>query len=556
MTNDTPPPELDQTIAPADTYEPSFTDGKLKWVSASSLSTVNLCARRFWFDQIARRPRVDRGFFKQGRGVDKQIEHYSLTGEDTLDRVARKVKHFLPLAKHTPDIYVKYKFEKHPALFPSGLGLRGEMDILNCSGIYIDSEGIEVTNHTFGVEIIDIKTPKKPEYIKTTEQLKIDLQLNVYAIVAPSVDCYGLSHISAPKEKGEGQKTTAIVSRGDVWQYFTDIISPLAHRAHGVSLTTEAKQVPENLEACTAYNVICDFHHECPINQADKLYNINLINQRHKCQPQKDNPMPPAINLGSPRTPAPTRPALNTLAPRAVSPFGSKPAEPQIHPKIDAADISLDGKDGKSIVECPDCGGPMFKLNIEYKLINGVDNFLHMNCPKLSPSADNPPIPEEKLAEPHPTPQEPRQPAKQIPTLPRPTWQTPAADVDTGEERQQEATQTILINFGGSVVLIGQWPESEALDVWADGVINRLATRYNLPDIRSAVDNAGKQSALAFGNWKWVLSEAIRAEPMPATELDLLTYDTLGCDLREAVAQGLISKGRDGTAIVGYVPGR
>jgi|TARA_R110000824_G_scaffold75263_10_gene191104 hypothetical protein len=280
--------------------------------SASQLSMYSECPRKWYNNYILgmKQPSTLAQLF--GTTLHSVAEHYLRFGEVSLDMVHvpdgidgdRVVDVFRAGVPHLPE--------------PPIADVETEINIqASVPGIgYIDA----LYRDNGQLVILDHKTAKNTKYIPSPEELKDNIQLNVYghwAIENYGEDTYIFKHLYYVHglKKPKSVEVSVEVSADEIeanWSVYENIVSKMV-----VTSKLDEKEVPQNWSACQNYGG-CPFSGKCHLtpygaNNMSKK-DTRLIDTLLESK-TSEKPKPIAIN---PPSPSPALPVVKEALPQVI----------------------------------------------------------------------------------------------------------------------------------------------------------------------------------------------------------------------------------------------
>src|SRR5579859_699455 len=535
-------------------------NGQLVYTSVSQIEkfagkyegeTATGCPRKWWFNYPGKEKDPSTAAQDDGTTFHFQLEHFMRTGENVLGKLAGKIRHFLPARGN--DLCIERDFENTFKL--TDTVLEGYIDLIVPNrGEYVDGQGETREQDPGIVEIIDYKSAACAGYALTAAQLKVSVQLNVYAafILSLGLDTkqFRFSHIVAPKNADEGLKRTVLVDLTTV-KHNVSIIEGHIERMKIAAQQTEWSAVHGNKGACRAYNRRCSFYGRCE-NDALEVLTVGLLGGK-KNEPEgilsvagaaERRGAAQAVEAGVAAVAPDTR-----LRPRLPIQDESTP-EPRSAPP----GVPLNSQAGWVSIPCAVCGRDLGKCppgsRIDPSLCPDVARHAEVparvlppDAPKSDPAGHSKPDP---VGTPAVSVPKKARAQKAAPTEPKPAPESSASEVrapvpvTSGGAPQRHA----LLAFRLYVNCLPNAPVQNFAAWVRSTVLEPMELKFRLIDIRLA-DN---ESALAFGKWKGALAYAIKTA-LPLASGDF--YYSVDDELSRVVVESLAAILPEGALVRG-----
>lgn len=258
-------------------YEHAVGNGVIHHVSPSQIETFDPetyggCPTRWYFGKVLRVPVVQTKAQAGGTAMHAENQAYLETGIDTLGRVARAGKHFMPRPREW--ILVEHDAGKDHPVYVAGVKVDQRIDLVNYSETYKDDNGDEHDDPGC-VEVVDWKSTSSMDYAKSAEELRKSVQMLSYAVWVASQAARWERDLSAPLQRVRlshgvfrttgaalARKTTTSIGLGELagkWQRIEGVVESMK----GVARLKVVADAPRNLDACDAYRG-CPFKDICP----------------------------------------------------------------------------------------------------------------------------------------------------------------------------------------------------------------------------------------------------------------------------------------------------
>lgn len=251
-------------------------DGVIQHVSPSQIETFDPetfggCETKWWFRKVLRVPVTQTVAQGLGTAMHSEIESYLETGVDTLGRLARSGKRFMPRPREF--LFVEVNAGKLHPVHVAGIRVDQRIDVVNYSGRYVDDNG-DTHDDPDCVEVEDWKSTSSMQYAKNAEELRRSVQMVSYGVWVASRARYWLeqeidlkrvrlSHgVFVTRGASAARKTTTTIGLEELatkWQRVEGVVE----RMKGVARLKVVADVPRNLSACDAYGG-CPFREICP----------------------------------------------------------------------------------------------------------------------------------------------------------------------------------------------------------------------------------------------------------------------------------------------------
>lgn len=324
----------------------------ITFLSASQINLFTECERKWAFQYIEKRERTTHPSAALGTEVqDTQLDPWLMSARAfdftrPSGEIALALTPLLPKPM-TPGMQLRRKFE-----IPSPRGTfwyRGELDIYAPDSACVP--GLDG-----GVPLVgDIKTTSNLAYAKSNEDLKIDIQAQLYAMTImfeENVDVIDLVWFYTRTRKPHRvQRSYARVTASHVVEQFQRI-DEIGSRVRAIKeAKPKAEDLPPNIRMCDSYGG-CPFRHVCSgatspavqsaaVNrEAVEMNQNSFLNNLRKQTGAPPAAAPVAVPASAqPPTPAPAPPAP---APEALPAWATAPVDPRApKPAINPPEAAL-----------------------------------------------------------------------------------------------------------------------------------------------------------------------------------------------------------------------
>lgn len=269
-------------------------DGKVRFLSVSSLQLAESCMRRWWFRYVFDIKEDDTKHTDRGKELHNQVAHYLETGER--HRLSSQVLAGMwmieepgsdLLVEHDvllrPDIQRDFTRANSELLLAEaplrahGIAVTGAIDLMHGRRTNKGTNDITETLDPEGtIEVMDWKFPGSTKNAKSAAELIHTIQMSGYGKyvfnVAPETRYVRLSHGYMPV-KGTPRKVSALVTRDQVeesWESTERLAGSIAETAK----ESDQENIPYNLNACRAYGRDCPARKHCTAGQHGSLASI------------------------------------------------------------------------------------------------------------------------------------------------------------------------------------------------------------------------------------------------------------------------------------------
>lgn len=533
---------------------PAILNGEIRYFSPSSLSLLDPnqfggCPRRYWFKYVAGKKEPEKGYQQLGTQIHAEIEQYIKTGVKALSRHALAGEQFItPLVGRS--VLVEHSINDG-LLTAAGVPVVGFIDVVNGSGYYVDPLGQLREDQC--IELKDWKSTGNLAYVKNGADLLKTIQMPAYA--EWSFRKYGgdrarLSHVYFCTKKPSAVKTTISTTReknAARWQE----IEGVARLGLDIVRETECNKVPANRSSCDAYGG-CPHRSYCPAayKNLDEIFGTigenmgvldGIMNQGNGVQAQM-------AALQAAEQQAAPAPAKTPFQVAVESIKASGKGFPQLAGEAAQAYAAILGLEKPA----PGAGyaGSGFLgavcLDTVQKVVQAAEELAQFtnDSPGIEPVAVGltpPPvsgiIPVDApgaLASPPPEAPKAKKPrakkadapapvaALQVQPLVVPSPAVPMSSTVTEGERR--VLVDCITNFDGA----------KSLDAYVQIINDAICKQYGVPDMRCASGD----HELAYGKWRGIVSQAVKANPPPP---GTWTLDTRGREIAECIADALVS---------------
>lgn len=230
-----------------------MSEHRVPHVSASQITTFRDCPRKWYLNKIVGLQSPSTSATELGSQVHATLEAY-LRGEtdvvgteDEIGEIARSGTEHLP--ERGDHLEIELSLEEHMPLLDAPVLVKGFVDLID---------------HANG-EIIDHKTSGNKRYTKSQRELKINVQLMMYAEAYfqrfPERDKVTLTHIYYGTKSRWSKRVSVTVTRDHVrsqWELIKNTITQMID----ASCAPNAGEVQANYDACDRYGG-CPFRGAC-----------------------------------------------------------------------------------------------------------------------------------------------------------------------------------------------------------------------------------------------------------------------------------------------------
>lgn len=525
--------------------------GVLQYVSPSQMAKANPnvyagCLRAWHYDKVLGKKQPQTPAQKRGEELHSEVEHYLLTGQNTLSRTVLAGKHFIP----KPDnVLVEHPVDDG-TLEIAGLPVVGFIDVVNASETFIDSEG-ELHAEPDTVEIIDWKFGNI-DYAKSGLEISKSTPMIVYGKWAArrfQTRKLRLSHVNFSTIRAQAVKNTYLQfaeENLDPWNKLTPVVRTMIDAAG----ESESKKIEANLKSCSAYGTGCPHKSYCPGGSEKTLVDLLGSVAARKILEKKERDMGlldiPALQNFPEQVAEAKATLISSLAP-AVD-----PAVVQAVTAINAAGRGIPTLTGEAARAWSSAVGiPLTDHIAGAGLIAGaqiatVDQILQVakelaamdaappallppDAPASDPAkASAPPVEAAPVAVAEEKPKKRGRKKRVEPEATAPVSSELAAGVPSQVMVADPVGLTLYVNC------IPSYP-CPSLASWVDARAADLVSEYGVADIRCAPND----SPLGFGKWKGALAALVRETPIDDGPYYL---DTYGSEILEVAADALRSQ--------------
>ena len=227
-----------------------------QYVSASQIDTYRTCERKWYLNKIMGLPVTQAASAELGEAVHAGQEKYLLTGDESaVHPLARRT---LPLLRELRGSALEVEAKMERAL-TNGIKFVGKIDVRR------------------GRYILDWKTGN-PNFFKTAEALKSDIQMNAYAYDALCIEPgeeVTVAHFGIPTKGSGGGLVETTLSRESVEKMWTKI-QTVVDSMKETALIESPDLVTPTLSACMKYGRPCDFTVQCAsLRKIDPYASLN-----------------------------------------------------------------------------------------------------------------------------------------------------------------------------------------------------------------------------------------------------------------------------------------
>lgn len=549
------------------------------------------CMRRWFFRYVEHLPEATTFQKEEGVNAHSQIEHFLETGEDVLGAVVAKGRHLLPAPG--PDLLVEWglnnkkrppnKDGKQINFFPpgesllraDGVPLIGFMDWVNPRGVTVTPEGVLVAEPPNTCEAGDNKTTSRLSLAKSPEDLIKTTQMSGYGEFLlqrnPSLEFIRLSHVVFQTGQSRAaKKVTALVRAEDVRGSWQKKGHDVVRQMREVARMKSEADVPANLQACGAFNKVCDFRHVCSahsnISKRDRLKMGLLKKTGTPAAPAAAAATNGAVTSNTPWLPpapglaaAPAAVAVQIPVPpipSAAAPKSSKPVIFEAAPTLAANQLLAGQAVAGTMYHAPDGTNVTFVA----EATPGWRIFAPANggAPKMIDSNATLTLFGAPLVVAQTLPPAPAQAVvvrdAGSPPPPAPLAAQVAAPVEAkrgrGRPKKSEAEKAAAAAAAPAEaeieLFINAVPPGkfENLSEYVNDIIGAIEEQFQVTDLRCAPND----SPLAFGKWQGVLASAVKADPPDSgryaaftkgNEFVAIVAETLAFAYPESTTRGL-----------------
>lgn len=155
---------------------PAVVDGLLVYTSPSAMMAADVssgvgCVLKWWYRYVDRRPQKPSKSKQLGNEIHDQAEHYLKTGQDTMNRVARTLRRFMP--EPGDDLLVEHWIEAGE-LDLDGVPIVGKIDLCHRRPTYVEDSGLVLPLPPGSVVVKDWKSTSDFKWVKPPETLQTD----------------------------------------------------------------------------------------------------------------------------------------------------------------------------------------------------------------------------------------------------------------------------------------------------------------------------------------------------------------------------------------------
>lgn len=233
-------------------HSPTVVDGKVMRTSVSALQKAHRCPRAYHYRYVQKLPEKESQGLITGTQAHARMAHFLLTGEDVLSPMERVglARGLIP----SKEELVAVNYPLSSTAQAEGIPLVGEIDALAC---------LKETPNL--LTVIDWKFKKDIEKWGVTEEelaspdASDGIQMLGYAATLAEDEwrlesAFELRHVTfATRGAPDAKPTSAVVTRDDVltkWGAITSKLVPVMRQAAAAS---DARDVPQNLDACESF---------------------------------------------------------------------------------------------------------------------------------------------------------------------------------------------------------------------------------------------------------------------------------------------------------------
>lgn len=252
-------------------------------LSSTSLELHETCNRRSYYKYVMKlpddppTPQLEHGF--KGHEI---IEKYHETGEWKFDpkefpELLGPAKMFIYPYQPNIDEWLHRETNFNVNLI-AGASFTGRIDFINTRGAFLDPFGKWV--HEDIPEIGDYKFSASDKYWKSGTELTRNIQMMGYAGAASvrGAPKIRLSHVYLqPKPPYGGRKTTVVVSREKVEEYWAKTLEPKAEELLKTWAQPDVKYTRINHNGCNAFNRPCPYIGVCTRRQNSEELTADLM---------------------------------------------------------------------------------------------------------------------------------------------------------------------------------------------------------------------------------------------------------------------------------------
>lgn len=561
-------------------------DGVLRHLSVTSLerfdpATHYGCERRWGYYTIDRlRPEEDTTARDVGTVTHEEIDVYQTTGIDRLGPVARAGRHLL----YPPGPGILVEHESLGEISLAGVPFYVRLDLLNSRDYWIDDSG----DHRPLVDAVEVQDWKTTGDIGKralhSRGLLATVQMPVYALWSRTrfdLPFVRLSHSYFGTKRRESLKVSLLATRGEIDDRCGEIervverVKEAARAGSGVELAPDYDKCHRTYAGCPYLNI-------CPRPALTGIRGLTDLIDGHTFQDRGDNTMaaPNLLDMLKLKnqTPAPTpapapTPVVGTVVPANAAP--SAPAYTQAELDAAVARRMAELEAAKNVTlkgaEADKAAGESLPPGSAYITSAATAaSVLPPDAPptgSVAPKAD--PIPAETLATMSPAIQSAHAEVigtfMGVPVVSTPIVGGPAADIPipapdpTPTPAPAPAEKTRKPRKPKSEASPGTSPEPDTgvivtrvtvfadclvsgldltpLDDYVEALLAKVCEHQGVSDVRWPV---GKDSPLAFGGWRAIVTAMVKASMPPPGDYSI---DTGGHEVRVEIVNALRSGG-------------
>lgn len=247
-------------------------DGKVRYLSVSSLEKASSCLRSWWYQYVGGRKPPETKAQEVGTELHAEVENYLRTGVKSLGPLAMAGLHAIPdQIEGKPPGYglliewdLLHRLDKKgntldtAPLRAGGIPVLGYIDLCHRRGTNKGSDDILGTQDPDGtVEVIDWKTTSDFKWAKRSTELLHTIQMSGYGQWVinqlPDARHVRLSHVYfLTRGRPQARKVTCLVEPDEIrtaWEHADSVGRLIA----GAAREAQADQVAYNTDACDKY---------------------------------------------------------------------------------------------------------------------------------------------------------------------------------------------------------------------------------------------------------------------------------------------------------------
>lgn len=232
-------------------------DGLIKHVSASQISTFELCQRKWWYEKIAGIKPPPSESTAVGESIHTQIEQYYETNGAVLPAhaSARDLLQRPEIPQPGPGLLIEVPRNRQMSITYADVPVQGRIDLLNLRQL---PDGL--------VTVVDWKSAGSTRYLKKPQELADNTQLTTYGkwVFDTYPEATHVSYVHGyvfTRKTGSKVVPTPPLPKEQVLDTASDIDRTVGEMKR-VARLTEAQDVLPTLDACDAYGG-CPYQSRC-----------------------------------------------------------------------------------------------------------------------------------------------------------------------------------------------------------------------------------------------------------------------------------------------------